>query len=397
VGVFLKLGNRNNSTMTSFQYIRTTLPRLILLVAFMLIGATGCAADPQAKTAHAPIERVATPTKTEIICEGTPTQFDIRGDWNLSYHVQLHYDQEAILIVEGLGFPRPDTPSTTSHPPTSGGRASTNGEYVRLAVEAETDDLQIAEITAPALFPFCTDCQESIVSVSPDDQTTLHLVSGNSDNLGVWVSFSTYPYAKQLTDYTPLSMRWEWANDSSMLWFESTNIETGTESFITYIGESNIIAQPFSGVLNPQAYKVEFSPKDKSVISRSIDGYSTAENDEFTFYTVDLAKMPYQADETDHSTQYRDIFWNTGTENYLVLREAAENQHIEISAWDNPQIQWMLPLSAAKLVNQNIGSTLSLTELIAAIHDVAISRLGDQLALADGSGGLFVFPCSPID
>ena len=175
--------------------------------------------------------------------------------------------------------------------------------------------------------------------------------------------------------YVPTSSTWEWANDSSLLWYVHSTPEYGADSVIVHLLEHpplvNRSPDDIENPLDATYYRLAFSPIAKTILSTSEPTESGLNIDPNQLFVID-------ANNTDLQTAQLipDIVmavWNQATQSYIVMVETSQGR-------DFMDLDGTLLVQVPQVVPPLI---------------FALSPSGQRLAV--GYGAIWVYECSEVE
>lgn len=344
---------------------------------------------------------VATPTlsvkgiqpsrlNTLRVCSTSPTAFNYRDKMGISFITDLRFINETLLTFEGW-IPGQVNFSTRTSEETPPSINLSSGSFV-LSLKAGGLDLVSGDFFtrtldfAPLLNNPCQgQCTVEIWGESPDIQWQLIQVSrGTLKEIGVWLVSQNDKI--QLVPYVPPDSNWQWATDSSLLWYTFYDREYGvyadTISLKSPLNVSFYDRSENDG-LNPLTNAIAFSPQDKTLLS-------TKQVDDFNeLHTIDLTDDPPIVVSTQVITGLVALSWNEATQSYLL--EIVREDGLEFREMGGKSV--VLPMELLNTMYPSVANGDVEIQEIAPKEHFAVSPSGIHLAIAYEHGEIEIFSC----
>jgi hypothetical protein len=273
-------------------------------------------------------------------CTIPAQRFNVAETLGIRSYAHLTFQGENTILFDGWG-PRPEPRNTLYDPAQVTPGPSPDIPSARVLFRAGQIDLETGLILTRTLSvdPLLNDL-EAILGLSPDGQWSqeqLHdrvdVLSQSADGQwqlvqisdwsrdvnGIWLVSQSE--AVQLVSYVPWSSAWEWADDSSVLWYHHTVYGFGYDALIIYLEHPPLVNRADLGTENPldaTYYRLAFSPVDKTILSTSelrefyqgidpdklfiIDAYDT---ESYIVQTISGLTMPV---------------WNQATQSFILMK-----------------------------------------------------------------------------
>lgn len=332
---------------------------------------------------------VTVPDSSEPLrtCSAPHLRFDVQSVLGVNRFSHLSFSSEETLIFSGwsprpeseitIGFaPDASTPMPTRTNPPLGGFTSARIIFKAGQLNLATDEIMSHTLSfVPLLADPCDGrCPLEIIGQSPDEQWQFIQISDTGEEYaGMWVV--SQEQAVHLINYVPSSSTWQWAVDSSLLWFIHGREEYGADSLIIQLDNPITVTRSETGnenPLDPTYYFMAFSPQDKTVISTD-DPFERGLPDMDKLYSFDLAQSFSKAVGTKVIPGITNVVWNEATQSYLLA----------IIQGNNTDIRTLDGTTLVRIPEYQIPRL-----------DFALSSTGEYLAVGYGAvDGIWVFNC----
>lgn len=344
---------------------------------------------------------VATPTlpvletqpshlNTLRLCSIPPTAFNYREELGISFITDLRFINEDLLTFEGWA-PGQVAISTVApediQPPSTLG----SGSFL-LSLKAGGLDLTSGNLFtrtldfAPLLNNPCQEqCTVEIWGQSPDTRWQLIQVStGIPEEIGVWLVNQGDKI--QLVPYVPPGSNWQWATDSSLLWYTFYDREYGVYADAIPLKSPlhiNFYDRVENDVMNPLTNIIAFSPQDKTLLSTEQEaGFNE-------LHTIDLTKNPPTVASTQVITDLVALRWNEATQSFLL--EIIRKDGLEFREMGGKSL--VIPMELLYKLYPSVAKGDVEIQEIAPKEHFAISPSGAHLAIAYKNGEIEIFSC----
>jgi hypothetical protein len=187
----------------------------------------------------------------------------------------------------------------------------------------------------PMQKPYLEDYPVEVVGVSPNNEwQLLQITEAPEAYQGFWlVNKKT---VTQIVPYVPSSIKWQWSNDSEMLWLihtihdisgDSYAIQSvvvdlaGTDAPQTVFNSWDTDMSPnLLSPTEPEPYELVFSPAHKTVLSyKNIEVDEALLNQPLTVYSLDVSQNPPQQIEVFEVTPPFFIDWNDTLQDFVII------------------------------------------------------------------------------
>jgi hypothetical protein len=348
------------------------------------------------------VERSKQPVRT---CSITPTRFDTRtvtDIYSLFSHIGFLDDQT--IVFSGWAqrpLPTPEAVITPTTPTNiSSGDAIISNWITFKGAQLKLPDgditLQTPDFASLLRDPCQSECLIDVISQSPDKKWQLIQVStGDHSNLGFWVV--SQDEMVQLVNFVPTFSTWEWAADSSMLWFVHSLYEYGLQALVIQLDTTPPTLLTDERGENPlfdaTRYVSAFNPINKTVLLTASEE-ATFDTDELL--TFDLSESYTQTNSIRVVTGIKGVVWNHATQNYLLV--IVREDDLAITNLDG-QILVKVPIETFETIFPSLSNPNLTLDLFLPNNGYALSPSGQYLAIGYGQAtGIDIFECleSPI-
>lgn len=363
----------------------------VLFTPFSALGA-----DPRPSETPSLLPALTIEKTVDMQCQGPPQKFDLTQIPDLSSVNGLSFESEELITFEGWVnrldpsiFPQTPEPTPDSFPiPNSSSRYMLIGGQIDLSVG--TVSLRPLDVDPPLFNPCDEECPLEVLSQSPDNQWQLVQVNDwLQAKMGLWL-VSTES-AIRLVPYVPFNPRWQWAEDSSMLWILYYH-EGGGETLVYRLGDPPDANEVMVGnLLDPLRYWAGYSPIDKAAYA--VPAPSMGDELTIPLYIIDLEEGAEVPSETWSVKGVESFAWN----------EATKSMTAQIVSDAGIQFQELPGGMSLTIPNETLAEifpsiTRAIDDLptgISASGDWAFSPSGEKLALLNNPRVLLVFNCVP--
>lgn len=359
---------------------------------------TAPAPTPLATASDAPSHSEVTPspeTANIKACLQLPQRYSIGQDLGILWLAALRFESEDLVTFEGW-LPRPE-PVPTSVVPTvvAGEGPPPNGSSRILLTGGQVDllagqlSLRAFDVGQPITRPCGAPCPLEVIGQSPDGKWQLLQVSDwLSDYMGLWLVSETA--MTHVVAYVPAGLRWQWADDSSLLWLTYSDPEIGAYTVVAWLDDEPRIQRVKSGgVLNAYFYFLAYSPVDNTV--RSVPSYEWDGGSVDEIYTVSLAAGLEDATATESVPGIVSVSWNEATDRFIT--QVVTPGGIVFRELTGATV-WHIPNETLAMVFPSFTNALdSLPHGISLAGDWAVSDSGNRLALAHNPREIWIFDC----
>lgn len=379
------------STVTTLDIATPTLTTTIVDKNTPLATSTATPTITLTLVATAPSLAVSEYTISRI-CTTTPQVFDIAKTFGIRNYAHLGFQGEDTILFDGWS-PRPspqnaqdNAAQVTPGPDPLGGIPS-----ARVLLRAGQIDLESSlilsrtfDISLPldnlvAILGLPSDEQlpfeqvrdrVDVLSQSPDEKWQLVQISDWSGGAnGIWLISRVQTL--QVIPYVPSSGTWEWADDSSILWYVHDTPEFGADSVIIHLENPPLINRSQRNPeipLDATYYRLAFSPVEKTVLS--IGDPSELGNDTDELIVIDANDTDLQSSQTIPDITM--LVWNQATQSYILMVQTDNSTNfVDLSGTLIVQVPEVIPPFV-----------------------FALSPSGQRLAVGYGSAGIWVYECS---
>lgn len=222
--------------------------------------------------------------------------------------------------------------------------------------------------------PCEADCPLEVVGVAPDNSwQLLQLTEAPDEYQGLWLANEEMVY--NLVPYVPSNSRWQWSNDSQLLWLIYTLQDNSGESYasesmvadLTAPASPQIIFQSYDPnewqsphLLSPNKYRLVFSPEDMTVLS--YEAVSSSEpnppNNQLEVYRLDVSQNPPQLLDT-YKAQYPFLIdWSDTLQDFVVLELNANGA--VIYTLNNHNV-YEIPVGVLQNINLDYGVRVAIS------------------------------------
>lgn len=237
----------------------------------------------------------ATSSPTPLRSCTTPAQrFEVATLTDIRDYTHLAFDGENTILFDGWG-PRPEPRSYPTSNPVQVTPQTIIGPYPGIPsarvifqagqIELDTGSVftrtltmspplnDLVDVLGPPpngqwIFEQISDGLD-IISQSPDGQwQLLQIIDWSQDVNGVWLISQTE--VVQLVPYVPSSSSWEWADDSSILWYHHSVYEFGAAAMLVNLASPPVVNRADLSTETPldaTYYRLAFSPTNKTILS----------------------------------------------------------------------------------------------------------------------------------
>lgn len=281
---------------------------------------------------HTP-DIVATPTATRLViqtstpdplrtCTTPPVVFNYRDTLGISFVTNLMFINEDTLVFDGWA-PRQQPLSQETSTAEEFSQGSFNVTFKPGLIDLSNGYIVSKSMEFKPLLanPCQGDCFAEIWGQSPDEMWQIIQVnSHNPDEIGVWLVGLNDLI--QLVSYVPTSSQWQWANDSSLLWYIYPDRDYGafadaihltsplTANFHDSLGSSPIVTlHP----INPTNNSLAFDPEYKTIAS--IGELGSLDSKEL--YIINVEIYPFEVKSSQIMPGAIAVNWNEATQSYL--------------------------------------------------------------------------------
>ncbi len=326
------------------------------------------------------------------ICTNASQVFDIGKTLGIYNYAHLSFQGEDTILFDGWAHrPEPHNAQDNAAQITPGPDPLGGISSARVILRAGQIDLESSQILSrtldmalpldnlAAILGLPTDepwpleqvsDRVDVLGQSPDEQWQLVQISDWSrDAIGIWLISQTETL--QVVPYVPSSSTWEWADDSSILWYVHNTPEFGADSVIVYLEDPPRINRSQRDPENPldaTYYRLAFSPVEKTVLSTGDPSELGSDTDELI--VIDATDTNLQSSQTIPDITM--AVWNQATQSYILkIQTDNSTNFVDLSGTLAVQAPWVMP------------------------PDVfALSPSGQRLAFGYGSAGIWVYECS---
>lgn len=354
-----------------------------------------------------PIETVTiadvSETSAQRVCTMLPRQFDLRTELNINRVADLRFEEDKFLLFEGWAdrpapsvfpvTPEP-TPSILPEPYPSARLLLVAGQLNINESKLEPRDFAFE----PLLNNPCGEtCPIEIISQSPDKEWQLVQVSDwLREKMGIWMVGEENML--RLIPYVPADMNWEWATDSSILWFIYSDPDRGGHSLLVLPGNPIEVKEEEHGSpLDPTFYFPSFSPTEKLVLSTA--NPFEQDIDTNVLYTIDITDITKSVTQTTSTEIVSGIVsadWNDATQGFLfqiIYRNSTEIEKVEIRDLAG-QLLVTVPQSLIYTLTPNLTEDIVPFYRFSLPQKYALSSSGRYLAVASETGEILLFDCT---
>lgn len=343
-------------------------------------------AIPSTPTATMPVLLAANRATTPVVCSQFKSYINIQQETNNDSRELMDYvfeNEDAITFLMWSSRPYPGgTPTPfagTIEPgsgPPGGLRRSSRVLLKGLTWDFNNGTLVEGPVTEQDTIqsPCEADCPLEVVGVAPDNSwQLLQVTEASAEYQGFWLANEETVY--NLVPYVPVDSRWQWSNDSQLLWLIYTLHDMGGESYafesmvvdLSAPASPQIIFQSYDPnewqsphLLSPNKYKLIFSPEDKTVIS--YESVSSSEpnppNNQLEVYRLDVSQNPPQLLET-YKAQYPFLIdWSDTLQDFVVLELNANGAVIYTL---NNDVVYEIPMGVLKNISLSFGVRVAIS------------------------------------
>lgn len=238
----------------------------VLLAIACLAGGAGCSTESTGDV------------KRTIDCPGPPMK--LHGLYPISDIRFL--DRHTLLVSGWVGAEVPSSSRVRATPPAIGPSQWMVGVLMRHQLYRVNTLNQMVEpmtATVPALMrQVCAQCKHEVLSQSPDgkwqliqalpeswDDVTETALRTGALRTGVWLVSTDREIV--VNRMLPAWSRWEWAEDSSALWYVASAYEFGIDSYVVFLDADPLVVSAFGSPADPVANQVVFLPDSKALLS----------------------------------------------------------------------------------------------------------------------------------
>lgn len=290
---------------------------------------------------------IATPTvvptgsTSPVVCDQVPAYINIREETNDMAYGFMDYlfeDENRITFLTWSSWPDFNSDMFDIH-------------YSRMQLKGLTWDYKDDVLTERAITdqqpmqtPYLEDYSVDVVGVSPNNEWQLFQVSEAPEEYqGFWLV--NQETATQIIPYVPTSIRWQWSNDSEMLWLIHTLHDISGDSYasqsvvvdLTGTDAPQIVFNSWDTDMSPnllsptepEPYELIFSPAYKTVLSYKLIQLDEALlNQPLTVYSLDVSQNPPQQIEAFEITPPFFIDWNDTLQDFVIIELSAAGGEI---------------------------------------------------------------------
>jgi hypothetical protein len=273
----------------------------------------------------------ATPTIPTIelseplfVCTEPALEFNAQEAFGFFTVSNLRFVDEQTITFEGWAIRPAPTNQSSMVNSVLASPLSFQSSSARLLFKAGTVDLNSGEVfsrTLDFLLPFsnpCSgECPHEVIAQSPDQDWQLIQVSDwRETEIGIWLVENS-GFTTRIVSYVPPFSTWQWAEDSSMLWFDHSVIEYGSKALVVNLESTPVTQTVISETDNrfdPTYYSLAFSPLDKTVLSTPHEPIFTNSDE--------LYKLRLESEMAIVSTtivpDIQAVTWNEASRRYLL-------------------------------------------------------------------------------
>lgn len=332
-----------------------------------------------------------------MVCQEPPQAFNLFEALGIRRVSNLQFESEDLLTFGGwtdrsepLVLPRTPEPTPESLTfPNSSFRILLVGGQLDLA-RGELG-LRSLDVAAPLSNPCGETCPLEVLGQSPNGEWQLLQVNDwLREQMGLWlVSAET---AIRLVPYVPAYPRWQWADDSSLLWLSYYFEDSGGETLVIPLDNPSVIHEfQFGGLLDPVMYWSDYSPLDNTafVVPAPEMGHEDTEQ----VFTIDLENDPEKANGVWNIPGIASVAWNEATQS--IVAQVVTDNGIKFQELPGG-LSWTIPNETlTSLFPSFISAADDLPNGISAAGDWAISSSGESLVLLPQPAVIWVFHCVP--
>lgn len=235
----------------------------------------------------------------------------------------------------------------------------------------------------------CMDCENGVLSTSPNKNWNLIWVKSPESSNGIWLMSDSS--SLQIIDWLPYDSQWVWSIDSTQLWFQYSEDSGSTIGVISLLDSPLAVAHPQAPAPN-QIFHYAFSPVENVVLATSVSLLNTTPDNNH-LYTLSLAngKMSATRDELVKGVEYVD--WDEGSNNLLIIKIIGE--FLEIHTQN--QTVFKVPFSALEQTFWGSPPTMETeTRPYALFSNYSISPSRKRLMMATSDPVIYIFECRSL-
>lgn len=326
------------------------------------------------------------------ICVTTPRVFDVAQTLDIRDYAHLSFQGENTILFDGWApRPAPQNAQGVTAPVTSSSDSLVDIPSARILFQVGQIDLESNTILSRTLdiSPPLNNLADilgiplddqwpleqisdrvDVIGQSPDEQWQLVQVSDWSvETNGIWLMSQGETY--QIVPYVPPSSMWDWADDSSTLWYVHHTPEFGADSVIIHLEHPAVINRSGNdpeNFLDATYYHLAFSPMTETVLSIGDPSELGVDTDEL--FIIDANDNNLQSVQTMPGITI--AVWNQATQSFILMIQA-----------DN----------STNLVDLD-GSLIVQAPNIMSPFVFALSPSNHYLAIGYGSAGIWVYECN---
>lgn len=343
-------------------------------------------AIPPTPTATMPVLLEANRATTPVVCSQFKSYINIQQETNNESRELMDYvfeNENAITFLMWSNRPYPEgtpTPFAGTIAPGSGPPGELRRSS-RVLLKGQTWDFNGGNLVESPVTeqdaiqsPCEADCPLEVVGVAPDNSwQLLQVTEAPAEYQGLWLANEETVY--NLVPYVPIDSRWQWSNDSQLLWLIYTLHDIGGESYafesmvvdLSAPASPQIIFQSWNPnewqsphLLSPNKYKLVFSPEDKTVLSYEFVPSSEPNplDNQLEVYRLDVSQNPPQLLDT-YKAQYPFLIdWSDTLQDFMVLEINANGAVIYTL---NNHIVYEIPVGVLKNISLDFGRRVAIS------------------------------------
>lgn len=327
------------------------------------------------------------------LCSSQPRIFNFRDELDINFVTNLRFVDESLLTFNGWATEQSVLPTVTSE----GSTSSDPFELGSFKITSEVGYLDLTNgnlytetsVPQPLLNTPCSgNCAVDVWSQSPNEQWQLiQVYTGLPEEIGVWLVNQNELI--QLVSYIPPESSWQWAVDSSLLWYLYYDREYGAYADAIHLRSplsANFYNKGDDDPMNPTNHSLAFSPQSKTLLSTYVTG-KMIENE---LKMLDLMSVPPAVTSIETITGLNSVSWNEATSSYIlqIIREDG------VEFRNTSGVSALIPQTLLQVMYPSLAKGAVEVGEIIPKENYAISPTAEYLAIAYPHGEIEVYLCN---